>query len=110
MYLSSSCTNLLLSLDECVSLHLRSSLMMKMDGRSKRSLIQNCIIANCGIKSAGLAIPYQRTLGSQCQIWPMLQISSNNFTSTTHPNLLNKSVRMRSPAGPCCLSHLCLHD
>src|SRR5438046_10648677 len=67
--------------------------MMKMNGRSKRSLIQNCVIANCGIKSTGLATPYQRTLGSQRQIWPMLQISSNNFTSTTHPSLLNKSFK-----------------
>src|SRR5947207_33481 len=91
MYLSSNPTNLLLSLDKCTSLHLQSSLMMKMNGRSKRSLIQNCVITNCGIKSTGLATLYQRTLGSQCQIWPMLQISSNNFTSTTHPNLLNKS-------------------
>ena len=41
----------------------------------------------CGIRSAGRAMTYHRTLGSLRQIWPMPQISSNNFTSATRPNL-----------------------
>src|SRR5947207_15423290 len=96
MYLASNRTNVPLFRDERVNRHPLSSLMTKMNGRLKRSLIQNCVIANCGIRSAGLDTPYQRTLGSQRQIWPMLQISSNNFTLATHPNLLIKPFQNSS--------------
>src|SRR6266496_4435246 len=87
MYLSSSHTNLPLSQDEHVSLHLQLSLMMKMNGRLKRFLIQNCAIANCGIRSTEWAIPYQRTLGNLHWTWKTHQISSNNFISIIHLNL-----------------------